>query len=71
MNSTPKTNLLDLDRQGLQTFFEAQGEKPYRSTQVLQWIHQYGITDFEEIYWSDLAQLKLWWVSVRIVWVEE
>ncbi len=49
MNSTPKTNLLDLDRQGLQTFFEAQGEKPYRSTQVLQWIHQYGITDFEEM----------------------
>jgi 23S rRNA (adenine2503-C2)-methyltransferase len=47
--SQAKTNLLDFDRNSLQTFFEQQGEKPYRSTQVLQWIHQYGILDFEEM----------------------
>jgi 23S rRNA (adenine2503-C2)-methyltransferase len=42
---TDKTNLLGLDREGLQAFFAALGEKPFRATQVLQWIHQYGVDD--------------------------
>jgi 23S rRNA (adenine2503-C2)-methyltransferase len=49
MNAITKTNLLEFDRKTLQDFFDRQGEKPYRSTQVLQWIHQYGILDFEEM----------------------
>lgn len=40
-------NLLGLERSAMQAFFERIGEPSYRATQLLQWIHQYGITDFE------------------------
>lgn len=40
-------NLLNLDRQGLVSFFMELGEKPFRATQVMKWIHQQGILDFE------------------------
>ncbi len=40
-------NLLNLDRQGLEDFFAALGEKPFRATQVTKWIHQMGISDFQ------------------------
>jgi len=43
------TNLLGLDRAGLENFFEAIGEKKFRATQVMKWIHQLGITDFQEM----------------------
>jgi len=39
-------NLLDFDRQGLGDLFVSLGEPKYRATQLLQWIHQYGETDF-------------------------
>ena len=39
-------NLLDLDRQGMTDFFTSIGEKPFRATQVLQWIYQQGVVDF-------------------------
>ena len=48
------TNLLGLDRGGLGRFFEAQGEKPFRVRQVLQWMHQRGEDDFGKM--SDLAR---------------
>ncbi len=38
-------NLFDLDRQGLANFFVAHGEKPYRATQLLQWLHRDGVID--------------------------
>lgn len=41
-----KTNLLDLDRRSLEAFFAAMGEKAFRATQILKWIHQQGVTDF-------------------------
>jgi 23S rRNA (adenine2503-C2)-methyltransferase len=41
-----KINLLDFDRQAMEAFFAAMGEKPFRATQVLQWIHQRGVDDF-------------------------
>jgi 23S rRNA (adenine2503-C2)-methyltransferase len=41
-----QTNLLGLDRAGMIEFFRALGEKPFRATQVMQWIHQHGVTDF-------------------------
>jgi len=44
-----KVNLLDYDRQGLQRFFASFGEKPFRAVQVLQWIHHYGVTDFDQM----------------------
>lgn len=41
-----EVNLLGLDRAGLEAFFGALGERPFRAAQVLQWIHQRGVTDF-------------------------
>jgi len=43
------TNLLGLDRAGLEDFFETIGEKKFRATQVMKWIHQLGITDFQQM----------------------
>jgi|TARA_R110002096_G_scaffold152824_8_gene316112 23S rRNA (adenine2503-C2)-methyltransferase len=44
---TVKQNLLNFDRKGLETFFAEMGEKPFRATQVLKWIHQEGVSDFQ------------------------
>lgn len=49
-----KTNLIGLDRAGLESFFAGLGEKPYRARQLLQWIHQRGVTDFALM--TDLSQ---------------
>jgi 23S rRNA (adenine2503-C2)-methyltransferase len=46
MISSSRVNLLDFNRAGLAKFFAEIGESSYRATQVLQWIHQYGETDF-------------------------
>ncbi len=43
------TNLLGLDRAGLEDFFESIGEKKFRATQVMKWIHQLGVTDFQQM----------------------
>ncbi len=47
MLTADKTNLLNLDREAMQAFFIGLGEKPFRATQVIQWIHQYGVDDFD------------------------
>jgi 23S rRNA (adenine2503-C2)-methyltransferase len=39
--------LIKLDRQAMQDYFAGIGEKPFRATQIIQWIHQYGANDFE------------------------
>ncbi|MEO1889256.1 MAG: 23S rRNA (adenine(2503)-C(2))-methyltransferase RlmN [Cycloclasticus sp.] len=44
-----KQNLLNFDREGLEAFFADLGEKPFRATQVLKWIHQVGVSDFESM----------------------
>lgn len=49
-----KTNLIGLDQAGLEGFFANLGEKPYRARQLLQWIHQRGVTDFEQM--TDLSR---------------
>lgn len=47
-------NLLDFDAAGLARHFAELGEKPFRATQVLRWIHQRGAADFGQM--SDLAK---------------
>jgi len=49
-----RLNLLDLDRQGLEEYFSKLGEKSFRASQVLQWIHQKGVIDFQQM--SNLSQ---------------
>ncbi|EMR12390.1 ribosomal RNA large subunit methyltransferase N [Methylophaga lonarensis MPL] len=46
---TNRTNLLGLDLEGLEAFFVEHGEKAFRARQLLQWIHQYRVTDFAEM----------------------
>ncbi|MFT6776540.1 MAG: 23S rRNA (adenine2503-C2)-methyltransferase [Paraglaciecola sp.] len=44
-----KINLLDLTRDGLCTFFNEMGEKPFRAEQIMKWIYQQGVADFEQM----------------------
>ncbi len=44
-----KINLLGLTRQKMIDFFAEMGEKPFRAKQVMQWIHQFGVHEFDEM----------------------
>ena len=46
---TQRTNLLGMPRKKMEAFFAEMGEKPFRAKQVMQWIHQYGVSDFDEM----------------------
>jgi 23S rRNA (adenine2503-C2)-methyltransferase len=49
MSGTDKVNLFNFDREGLTQFLTALGEKPFRATQVLQWLHHFGVNDFDKM----------------------
>lgn len=44
-----KLNLLNLDRRELATFFDSLGEKSFRADQLFKWIHQLGVSDFQQM----------------------
>ena len=44
-----RTNLLDLDRSTMERFFADIGEKTFRASQVIKWIHHSGITEFQDM----------------------
>lgn len=44
-----KVNLLDMNRADVEAFFADLGEKRFRASQVIQWIHQYGVSDFAQM----------------------
>ncbi|MDX1251261.1 MAG: 23S rRNA (adenine(2503)-C(2))-methyltransferase RlmN [Gammaproteobacteria bacterium] len=46
LETQAKTNLLGLDRRSMEAFFVEIGEKAFRASQLLQWIHQNGADDF-------------------------
>ena len=48
-------NLLDFDLEGLVVFCEGLGEKRFRATQLFRWIHQRGMSNFDDM--SDLAKV--------------
>jgi 23S rRNA (adenine2503-C2)-methyltransferase len=56
LDITPSStlNLLGLDAQGLHAQALAWGEKPFRATQLMRWVHQRGVSEFSEM--SDLAK---------------
>jgi len=47
-------NLLDLDAAALTGLFASVGEKPFRATQVLRWLHRNGEADFSRM--TDVAK---------------
>ena len=54
MNPTPRTNLLNLDGDGLCRFVAGLDQKPFRAKQLMHWIHQRGVADVSLM--SDLAK---------------
>jgi len=44
-----KVDLLGMDRSAMEAYFVSIGEKPFRAGQVMKWIHQFGVSDFEEM----------------------
>jgi len=44
-----KTNLLGLSASRIGDFLESLGEKRFRGTQILKWVHQQGVTDINEM----------------------
>jgi 23S rRNA (adenine2503-C2)-methyltransferase len=44
-----KINLLGFSRARMEEFFLSLGEKRFRATQVIQWIHQHGVSDFDQM----------------------
>lgn len=45
--SETRINLMNLGVDELKDFAVSLGEKPFRATQFLKWIYQYGVTDFD------------------------
>jgi 23S rRNA (adenine2503-C2)-methyltransferase len=43
------TNLMGLDRQAMESYFLSLGEKSFRASQVMKWIHQIGVSDFSQM----------------------
>jgi 23S rRNA (adenine2503-C2)-methyltransferase len=44
-----RLNLLGHDRAALQAFFASLGEKPFRASQLIKWVHQQGVLDFDQM----------------------
>ena len=54
MSAEEKINLLGLSQAQMIDVMARIGEKPFRAKQLLQWIHQRGVTDFDAM--TDLAK---------------
>lgn len=51
-NASPQAsleNLMGHDRQALEKYFLSLGEKPFRATQILKWVHQQSTYNFSEM----------------------
>src|SRR5690606_10338991 len=48
-STSERVNLLGLSRAKLEQFFVSIGEKPFRAHQVMKWIHQSGVDDFDKM----------------------
>lgn len=48
-NIESRINLLGLSKAELEKFFADLGEKPFRASQVMKWIYQFGVTDFYQM----------------------
>ncbi len=46
---TAKINLLNFSRTALEEYFVSNGEQAFRARQLMQWIHQRGVSDFEQM----------------------
>ena len=44
-----KVNLLNFNLEQMREFVASHGEKPFRAQQLVQWIHQFGVVNFDEM----------------------
>ncbi len=49
MTESARTNLYGLTREAMEAFFTAMGEKAFRASQVMKWMYQDGVDDFEQM----------------------
>lgn len=49
ISATEKVNLLGLSPIQMKDFFESMGEKSFRASQLVKWIHQHGVSSFDEM----------------------
>ncbi len=47
--SQEKVNLLGLNLKDMERFFLEMGEKKFRAVQVIKWLHQRGVSDFDDM----------------------
>ncbi len=47
--SEAKVNLLNFTLQGLKQYLLTLGEKPFRAVQLIKWLHQFNVDDFDEM----------------------
>lgn len=52
--ASDRVNLLGLDREALRQYLEGIGERPFRATQLLKWLHQRGVADYDAM--TDLGK---------------
>lgn len=55
IDSSTQISLLGMNRHMLADWLRAQGEKPFRAQQLMQWVHQRGIIDYEQM--TDLSKV--------------
>ncbi|MBX3706493.1 MAG: 23S rRNA (adenine(2503)-C(2))-methyltransferase RlmN [Pseudomonadales bacterium] len=59
MADVAPVNLFSLDRDGLERFFAAHGEKPFRARQVMKWVYHAGVLDFAAMTDLSMRQREL------------
>jgi len=47
--STKKINLLNFSLPQMSSYFVSLGEKPFRAKQIVKWIHQHGVDNFDDM----------------------
>ena len=47
MSKATRPNLLGLNQEKLTALLESMGEKPFRARQLMRWVHQRGVLDFD------------------------
>ena len=48
-DANPKVNLLNFSHEGMKTYFASIGEKPFRATQVIKWLHQMNVDSVDQM----------------------